>query len=107
MSRTVLVVRLDNAGDVLLQGPLVRAVASAAVRVPAGCAAAATSAFRVTGVGTRIPVAPAAAAASTSAPMSPTTTHRAASTPSSAQAVLTMPGAGLRQEQPSSGPCGQ
>jgi ADP-heptose:LPS heptosyltransferase len=43
--RTVLVARLDNAGDVLLQGPLVRAVASSADRVvflagPAGTAAA-------------------------------------------------------------------
>ncbi|RBY87537.1 glycosyltransferase family 9 protein [Blastococcus sp. TF02A-26] len=46
MSRTVLVVRLDNAGDVLLQGPLVRAVAHGADRVvflagPAGAEAAA------------------------------------------------------------------
>ena len=46
MSRTVLVVRLDNAGDVLLQGPLVRAVAASAERVvflagPAGAEAAA------------------------------------------------------------------
>jgi len=43
--RTVLVARLDNAGDVLLQGPLVRAVAAGAERVvflagPAGAAAA-------------------------------------------------------------------
>ncbi|MGY1840891.1 MULTISPECIES: glycosyltransferase family 9 protein [unclassified Modestobacter] len=43
--RTVLVARLDNAGDVLLQGPLVRAVAAAADRVvflasPQGTAAA-------------------------------------------------------------------
>ncbi|SEK39642.1 ADP-heptose:LPS heptosyltransferase [Blastococcus sp. DSM 46786] len=43
--RTVLVARLDNAGDVLLQGPLVRAVAHGAGRVvllagPAGAAAA-------------------------------------------------------------------
>jgi ADP-heptose:LPS heptosyltransferase len=46
VSRTVLVVRLDNAGDVLLQGPLVRAVAASADRVvflagPAGAEAAA------------------------------------------------------------------
>ena len=45
MSRTVVVARLDNAGDVLLQGPLVRAVAAEADRVvflagPAGAAAA-------------------------------------------------------------------
>ncbi|TFV45110.1 glycosyltransferase family 9 protein [Blastococcus sp. TF02A_35] len=45
MTRTVLVARLDNAGDVLLQGPLVRAVAHGADRVvflagPAGSAAA-------------------------------------------------------------------
>ncbi|WP_448614571.1 glycosyltransferase family 9 protein [Modestobacter sp. URMC 112] len=45
MTRTVLVARLDNAGDVLLQGPLVRAVAAAADRVvflasPQGTAAA-------------------------------------------------------------------
>ena len=45
MTRTVLVARLDNAGDVLLQGPLVRAVAAAADRVvllagPAGAEAA-------------------------------------------------------------------
>jgi ADP-heptose:LPS heptosyltransferase len=45
VSRTVLVARLDNAGDVLLQGPLVRAVADSADRVvflagPAGAAAA-------------------------------------------------------------------
>ncbi|WP_104526045.1 glycosyltransferase family 9 protein [Blastococcus atacamensis] len=45
MTRTVLVARLDNAGDVLLQGPLVRAVANGADRVvflagPAGAAAA-------------------------------------------------------------------
>jgi ADP-heptose:LPS heptosyltransferase len=44
-SRTVLVARLDNAGDVLLQGPLVRAVAAGAGRVvflagPAGAEAA-------------------------------------------------------------------
>ncbi|SFK91289.1 glycosyltransferase family 9 protein [Geodermatophilus ruber] len=44
--RTVLVARLDNAGDVLLQGPLVRAVAAGADRVvllagPAGAEAAA------------------------------------------------------------------
>jgi len=43
--RTVLIVRLDNAGDVLLQGPLVRAVAARADRVvfhagPAGAEAA-------------------------------------------------------------------
>jgi ADP-heptose:LPS heptosyltransferase len=46
VSGTVLVARLDNAGDVLLQGPLVRAVASRAQRVvflagPAGAEAAA------------------------------------------------------------------
>lgn len=45
MSRTVLVARLDNAGDVLLQGPSVRAVAAGADRVvflagPAGAEAA-------------------------------------------------------------------
>jgi ADP-heptose:LPS heptosyltransferase len=45
VSRTVLVARLDNAGDVLLQGPLVRAVAAGAERVvflagPAGADAA-------------------------------------------------------------------
>ncbi|WP_369140753.1 glycosyltransferase family 9 protein [Modestobacter versicolor] len=45
MTRTVLVARLDNAGDVLLQGPLVRAVAAGAERVvflasPQGTAAA-------------------------------------------------------------------
>jgi len=44
-ARTVLVARLDNAGDVLLQGPMVRAVAHGADRVvflagPAGAAAA-------------------------------------------------------------------
>jgi ADP-heptose:LPS heptosyltransferase len=33
VSRTVLVARLDNAGDVLLQGPLVRAIAAGADRV--------------------------------------------------------------------------
>jgi len=43
--RTVLVARLDNAGDVLLQGPMVRALANGADRVvflagPAGAAAA-------------------------------------------------------------------
>jgi ADP-heptose:LPS heptosyltransferase len=46
VTRTVLVARLDNAGDVLLQGPLVRAVAHGADRVvflagPAGAEAAA------------------------------------------------------------------
>ncbi len=45
MTGTVLVARLDNAGDVLMQGPLVRAVAATADRVvflagPAGAAAA-------------------------------------------------------------------
>ena len=45
MTGTVLVARLDNAGDVLLQGPLVRAVAAGASRVvflagPAGAEAA-------------------------------------------------------------------
>src|SRR3954465_1620681 len=45
MAPTVLIARLDNAGDVLLQGPLVRAVAAGAERVvflagPAGAAAA-------------------------------------------------------------------
>jgi ADP-heptose:LPS heptosyltransferase len=44
-ARTVLVARLDNAGDVLLQGPMVRAIASGADRVvflagPAGAEAA-------------------------------------------------------------------
>src|SRR5688500_16017231 len=33
VSRTVLVARLDNAGDVLLQGPMVRAIAAGADRV--------------------------------------------------------------------------
>jgi ADP-heptose:LPS heptosyltransferase len=46
VSRTVLVARLDNAGDVLLQGPLVRSAAAGADRVvflagPAGAEAAA------------------------------------------------------------------
>jgi ADP-heptose:LPS heptosyltransferase len=46
VTRTALIARLDNAGDVLLQGPLVRAVAHAADRVvflagPAGAEAAA------------------------------------------------------------------
>jgi len=46
VSRTVLVARLDNAGDVLLQGPMVRAIAAGADRVvflagPAGAEAAA------------------------------------------------------------------
>ncbi|MGK5110481.1 glycosyltransferase family 9 protein [Geodermatophilus sp. CPCC 205506] len=46
MSRTVLVARLDSAGDVLVQGPMVRAVAAGADRVvflagPAGAEAAA------------------------------------------------------------------
>ena len=45
MNRTVLVARLDNAGDVLLQGPMVRAIAAGADRVvflagPAGAEAA-------------------------------------------------------------------
>jgi ADP-heptose:LPS heptosyltransferase len=45
MGRTVLVARLDSAGDVLLQGPMVRAIAAGAERVvflagPAGAAAA-------------------------------------------------------------------
>jgi ADP-heptose:LPS heptosyltransferase len=45
VSRTVLVARLDNAGDVLLQGPMVRAIAAGADRVvflagPAGTEAA-------------------------------------------------------------------
>jgi ADP-heptose:LPS heptosyltransferase len=45
VSRTVLVARLDNAGDVLLQGPMVRAIAAGAGRVvflagPAGVEAA-------------------------------------------------------------------
>jgi ADP-heptose:LPS heptosyltransferase len=45
VSRTVLVARLDNAGDVLLQGPMVRAIAAGAGRVvflagPAGADAA-------------------------------------------------------------------
>jgi ADP-heptose:LPS heptosyltransferase len=45
VTRTVLVARLDNAGDVLLQGPMVRAVAAGADRVvflagPAGADAA-------------------------------------------------------------------
>src|SRR5918911_1089267 len=46
VSRTVLVARLDSAGDVLLQGPMVRAVAASADRVvflagPQGAEAAA------------------------------------------------------------------
>jgi ADP-heptose:LPS heptosyltransferase len=45
VNRTVLVARLDNAGDVLLQGPMVRAIAAGADRVvflagPAGAEAA-------------------------------------------------------------------
>ena len=47
-----------------------------------------------------------ARAASTSEPMSPTTAQRSGSTPSRAAASSTSPGAGLRQPQPSSGPCG-
>ncbi len=68
--------------------------------------AASVSSGRVTGVGTSTPRAPAARAASTSAPMSPMTTVHAR-TPSRSQAASTRPGAGLRQPQPSSGPCGQ
>jgi hypothetical protein len=46
VTRTALIARLDNAGDVLLQGPLVRAVATSVDRVvllagPAGAEAAA------------------------------------------------------------------
>jgi len=40
-------------------------------------------------------------------PMSPMTTQRSGATASRSQARSTMPGAGLRQAQPSSGPCGQ
>jgi hypothetical protein len=53
-----------------------------------------------------MPRAPAARAASTSAPMSPMTTQRAGSTPSRSAARRINPGAGLRQSHPSSGACG-
>ena len=65
------------------------------------------SALRVSGVGTRTARAPAARAASTSAPMSPITTHSFGCSPSSRAAAWTRPGAGFRQAQPSSTPCGQ
>ena len=66
-------------------------------RSPATAGAAATSSGRVTGVGTRMPLAPAAPAATMSRPMSPTTTHRCGATPRAAAAASTRPGAGLRQ----------
>ena len=53
------------------------------------------------------PRAPAAAAAPTSAPMSPTTTTSRGAIPRARAAASTRPGWGLRQGQPSSGPCGQ
>ena len=61
--------------------PRARATSAAADRVCATHGADSISSVLVTGVGTRIPVAPAARAASTSAPMSPMTTHLVGSTP--------------------------
>ncbi len=89
--------------------PVRRASASrtAAGRSGAQHAARATSSSRVARVGTRTPEAPAATAASMSLPMSPMTTQSSGSTPSVRAAVRTRPGAGLRQGQPSWGPCGQ
>ena len=83
-----------------------RISATAAGNVDAVCGAAATSSPRVTGVGTRIPDAPAARAAVMSRPMSPTTTHRPGTVSRSAAAACTRPGAGLRQPQPASSSCG-
>ena len=60
----------------------------------------------VTGVGTST-AAPAARAAPTSAPMSPTTAQRSTGTPQAPRPRRgPCPGAGLRQAHPSSGPCG-
>ncbi|XIG74657.1 hypothetical protein C1N81_15575 [Streptomyces sp. SGAir0957] len=75
-------------------------------RSGATAGAASVSSARVTGVGTSTPRAPAARAAATSAPMSPMTTARPGGTPRRSQAASTSPGRGLRQAQPSSGPCG-
>ncbi|TWH69388.1 hypothetical protein JD77_04397 [Micromonospora olivasterospora] len=83
-----------------------RISSTAAVRVAAAPGAAATSSPRVTGVGTRMPLAPAASAAVMSRPMSPTTTHRAAVVPNCAAAACTRPGAGFRQPHPASSSCG-
>jgi hypothetical protein len=89
-----------------------RRIRSTAVRrSPATAGAAAISSTRVTGVGTRMPAAPAAPAAVMSAPMSPTTTHRLGTVPSARAAAQTRPGAGLRHWQPGSpgaaSACGQ
>ena len=93
-------------------GPATRAArrrirSTAAGRSAATCPAAATSAARVVGVGTRIAAAPAAAAAAWSASMSPTSTQRSGVVPSARAAACTMPGAGLRQPQPARSSCGQ
>jgi hypothetical protein len=80
---------------------------AAAARSPAPAGAAATSCGRVTSVGTMMPVAPAAPAATMSRPMSPTTTHRAGVVPSAAAAARTRPGAGLRHAHPAVSSCGQ
>ena len=82
---------------------------TAASRSPASspaARAASTSSARVTGVGTRTARAPAAWAAPTSAAMSPTTASSEGARPRAAAASRTIPGAGLRQRHPSSGPCG-
>ncbi|OEI69780.1 hypothetical protein Cus16_0391 [Curtobacterium sp. ER1/6] len=80
---------------------------TASARSAATVVAASTSSVRVRAVGTRMPCAPAAAAAPTSAPMSPTTTSSDGSTPSRSAASSTMPGRGFRHEQPSPASCGQ
>ncbi len=79
---------------------------TAPVRSPATAGAAATSSARVTGVGTRIPAAPAATAAVMSRPMSPTTTQRSGVVPSAAAAAWIIPGAGFRHRQFAESSCG-
>ena len=83
--------------------PEASASSTASPRLPAVSGAAATSSGRVWAVGTSTARAPAARAASTSAPMSPISTQRSALTPSRSAAARTSPGWGLRQAQPSPG----
>src|SRR5581483_9049450 len=80
--------------------PSRRSTASCRSRATSG--ALRTSSLRVTGVGTRIARTPAARAAATSAPMSPTYALREAGTPSIASALSRPPGSGFRQRHPAS-----
>ena len=87
--------------------PPCRRWSTASTNVRRTTGAARISSGRVTAVGTSTLATPAARAASTSLPMSPTKASRCGSSPSARAASRSIPGRGFRHRQPSSGVCGQ